>query len=308
MAEVEIYATDGTGHIDRMGPLHRDFGDSFDIILPGRWGGPGILLYDRSAGHGEIRNVSRSGDTTILREWDNWRTSWDAIVPGYFARGAGTDLLFYDGDAGHVEIYDLDASGNMVRSRRITGWGHDYDVVLPGWWSSVFPYTDLLFYDRGAGRLEICHVISTLRLLGIRTYADFGSNWDLVVTGRFAGGTAGLYDDIVRYDRSEGVGEILASTDLGLIEVDELRSLRRWDNWRTSWDMIVPGRFDDGDCNGLLFYDRQTEEAEFYSVVDEGEIRLLNGYSNWRATWSQIVPGEWNEAEFTDLLFYDPSP
>jgi hypothetical protein len=72
-------------------------------------------------------------------------------------------------------------------------------------------------------------------------------------------------------------------------------TLRRFGNlhleWRSTWHLIVPGRFGGTGNTDLLFYDRSgtVGEGEFYAV-DHGEIQQIGAtHTNWRPTWDVIV-------------------
>ncbi len=317
MAEIEIYTNDGTGEIHRFGDQHSGFSPNITTIVYGWWGGPGFLLYDRSAGRGEFYRVSAAGRVELIREFDNWRHTWDIIVPGRWDNGTGTDLLFYDRTAGEGEFYGVNDDGIMEWGRRSRGWRRTWDAIVPGWWSSVFPYTDLLFYDRTAGQADVHSTLFRGRPVFLKRF-NIGTNWDMVIPGLFAGEEFGLYTDILLYDRGAGVGEFHASDDRGLIEMNTFALYSRYDNWRHTWDIIVPGYFAAGSddpyhgemasCTDLLFYDRAAGEGEFYNIqLNDPVFRFLHRSTRYRRSWTLIVPGEWGGDEFTDLLFYDAS-
>jgi len=317
MAEIEFYETDGHGRLDMLGTCHSGISANISIIVYGWWGGPGFLLYDRTAGQTHIFRVAPDGSLTELRKWSNWQHKWDIIVPGQWDNSTGTDLLFYDREAGEGEFYGLNDYGGMEWGIRTRGWQRTWDAIVPGFWSSVFPYTDLLFYDRSAGHADVHSTLRKGRLRFLKRF-DIGTNWDLIIPGIFAGEPFGLYTDMLLYDRSAGVGEFHASSDLGLIQIDDFVLHKRYDNWRHTWDIIVPGYFAAGSddpyhgemasCTDLLFYDRSAGEGEFYNIqINEPEFRFLHRSRRYRRSWSLIVPGEWNGEEFTNLLFCDSS-
>ena len=80
--------------------------------------------------------------------------------------------------------------------------------------------------------------------------------------------------------------------------------LRAQPGWRTTWDIIVPGHFGGSGSTDLLFYDRETGTAQFYST-EGGAIHQLRTYANFRTTWHSIIPGNFGGDGYTDLLFYD---
>src|ERR1700730_8281959 len=76
-------------------------------------------------------------------------------------------------------------------------------------------------------------------------------------------------------------------------------------DWRTSWDIIVPGHFSgeaypqewDSEIDyprllaDILLYERAAGVGAFYAVDRAGAIHLLNQHNNWRKSWSHIVAG-----------------
>jgi hypothetical protein len=315
MAELEIYGNDGEGHISRFGPRHRGLSADVSAIVPGYWGGPGFVLYDRSAGTGDVYRVEADGSLTTLRHYENWRRTWDIIVPGHFEAGTSTDLLFYSRADGIGEFYGLNDSGEMEWGRRASGWRTTWSHIVPGWWSSVFPYTDLLFYERSSGEAHVHSTNHHGRLRYVKGF-NIGAGWDLVVPGTFAGGEFGLYTDLLLYNRSAGVGEFHASNDMGMVEINDFVLQMRTDRWRRTWRAIVPGYFAAGstdpyhgemaNCTDLFFYDADAGEAEFYNVQrDDPTFRFVRRETRVRTTWTHIVPGDWDREEFTNLLFYD---
>jgi len=84
-----------------------------------------------------------------------------------------------------------------------------------------------------------------------------------------------------------------------------ITQLRGHSNWRSSWDIIVPGDFGGDGRTDLLFYDRNAGYGEFYTTDGNGGITLLRTQPGWRTTWDIIVPGQFGGNGRTDLLFYD---
>lgn len=84
-----------------------------------------------------------------------------------------------------------------------------------------------------------------------------------------------------------------------------ITQLRGHSNWRTSWDIIVPGDFGGDGRTDLLLYDRRAGYGEFYTTDGSGGLTLLRAQPGWRTTWDIIVPGHFGGSGRTDLLFYD---
>jgi len=85
----------------------------------------------------------------------------------------------------------------------------------------------------------------------------------------------------------------------------DMQLIKKSDNWRHTWDKIIPGNFGGDSRTDLLFYDRNKGEAEFYIFHGSGEMELLKKSDNWRHTWDKIIPGNFGGDSRTDLLFYD---
>jgi hypothetical protein len=90
------------------------------------------------------------------------------------------------------------------------------------------------------------------------------------------------------------------------LSIDQYKTVQRYENWRDTWSIIVPGNFGGSTGTDLLFYDSTTGEGVFYSINEQGDLKLLRVYQGWRKTWLHIVPGKFSGNSYTDLLFYDP--
>jgi hypothetical protein len=54
-------------------------GSTWDLAVTGGWAGPGhsgLLLYDQTAGVAAFYAIHSNGEMTLLRQYDDWRTSW----------------------------------------------------------------------------------------------------------------------------------------------------------------------------------------------------------------------------------------
>src|SRR5262249_25254142 len=98
------------------------------------------------------------------------------------------------------------------------------------------------------------------------------------------------YDDLLFYDKSAGVGEFYrfdANTGMTQFSVHN--------NWRRSWQQIVPGQFlQNAAFDGLLFYEEGTVVTEFDSTDGHGNhsrIDITPGHE-WRLLWSTFLAGE----------------
>jgi hypothetical protein len=166
--------------------------------------------------------------------------------------------------------------------------------------------TDLFCYDRNAGIGAFFATVRNGRLDDGTPVQDgprqvgpnhtFGQRWTHVVNGPFSppfpGGVQLLF-----YDAASGVGEFHSTDGQG-----NLTLKRRHSGWRTSWTLILAGRF--GNAN-LLFYDAAAGTGEFYAVDNTGNIRLIRTINNWRQSWQSIITGNFSNSPNDDLLFYD---
>jgi hypothetical protein len=93
-----------------------------------------LLFYDKAAGEGVLYGIGSSGTITRLQEYENWRTTWDIILPGEFV-GVGdnySDLLFYDKSAGEGVFYDVYPTGTITRFQEYENWRTTWGIILPG--------------------------------------------------------------------------------------------------------------------------------------------------------------------------------
>jgi hypothetical protein len=81
-----------------------------------------------------------------------------------------------------------------------------------------------------------------------------------------------------------------------------LVNLRSWDK---TWDLVVPGNFGGDGYTDLLYYDRETGSARFYTTDGWGGLHELRSHSGWRTSWDVIVAGQFGGNGWIDLLFYD---
>jgi hypothetical protein len=294
----EFYTTDGSGGMSFL-KVHTDWRASWDIIVPGNFGGDGrtdLLFYDRNAGHGEFYTTDGSGGITLLRQQPYWRTTWDIIVPGNFGGDGHTDLLFYDRETGTAQFYATDGGGGIHRLRTHTDWRTTWDLIVPGRFGGD-GRTDLLFYDRETGYAEFYTTDGAGGITHLATHDNWRATWDMIIPGNFGGGSP---TDLLFYDRETGFGEFYATDGHGGIV-----QLQAHDNWRASWDTIVPGSFGGDGRTDLFFYDRSARQGEFYRTDGLGGIAQLRLHDGLRATWFAIVPGNFGGDSPTDLLFYE---
>jgi hypothetical protein len=228
-----------------------------------------------------------------LRYWDK---SWDQVVTANFGGDGYTDLLYYDRETGSAKFYV-----NGVELRSHTGWRTTWDIIVPGQFGGN-GWMDLLFYDRetGQGAFYTTDGQGGISLLSLHT--NWRTTWDQIVPGSF--GDNG-YTALLFYDSELGYGEFYETDGQGGISW-----MQTHDSWNAGWDAIIPGNFgwyENGDnFTDLLFYDRETGLASFWTTDGQGGIYLLQTHTSWNAGWDLIVPGQFGGGgPWTDLAFYD---
>lgn len=179
-------------------------------------------------------------------------------------------------------------------------WSHVIKGSFVDPQSSSQGATDLLCYDQNSGIGAFFATVKNGRLNDGTLVIDgphqvganftFSRRWTHIVYGFFP-------RQLLFYDATSGVGEFY--------EIDERGNLilkKQHSGWRTSWTLILAGRF--GKAN-LLFYDAASGTGEFYSVDNSGNIHLIRAINNWRTSWHSIVTGNFSNSQYDDLLFYD---
>jgi hypothetical protein len=261
-----------------------------------------LLFYERPTGQGEFYATSGGGISLLGETHTDWRRTWALIVPGGFSDAPYTHLLFYDRTGGEGEFWSTSGAGGIsLIGETNTGWRTSWTFILPGRFEDQSNYTDLLFYERRTGQGEFwrSNGDGTISMIG-ETNTGWRTSWALIVPGKFADGD---FTDLLFYERSTGQGEFWRSNGDGTISmIGETNT-----GWRTSWDLIVPGHFADGDYTGLLFYDRETGQGEFWRSNGDGTISMIGEtHTDWRTSWTTIVPGYFGGG-YTSLLFYSES-
>jgi hypothetical protein len=249
--EGEFYTSDGNGNLAALGPTHTTWRDTWDLIVPGDFGGDArtdLLFYDASAGEIEFHTVDASGSTLPL--WTTqggWGSAWDRIVPGRFNADSYTDLLFYDRDTQTGQIYTTNGTGVLTPWGAPLSWTRGWDLVVAGNFDAD-GLTDFLFYERATGHAEFHAMTAAGTLVPLGSPHLWRRTWDLIVPGNFGGGDA--ITDLLFYDGSAGQYEI-DTTSAGVLGA--LSGVRPS---RTSWGLIVPGNFGRTAPTDLLFYER----------------------------------------------------
>ena len=109
--------------------------------------------------------------------------------------------------------------------------------------------------------------------------------------------------ELLFYERPTGYGTLWSEHQDGTI------ALQTVNDWRTTWSLIVTGKFTPKTTGkqDVLFYSGPDARGEFYQSGLVGDLAQIAVHDGWRNDWSQIVPGKFTASGFSDLLFYEPS-
>jgi hypothetical protein len=241
--EGEFWSVSGGG-ISLIGETNTGWRNDWTLIIPGNFTEgdyTDLLFYERSTGQGEFWRSNGDGTISLIGETNfGWRTSWQMIVPGNFSDGPFTDLLFYDRAAGQGEFWKTNGNGSIsMIGETHTDWRQSWQIILPGFFLEGSDYTDLLFYDRGAGHGEFWRTDGNggISMPG-ETNTDWRTSWAQIVPANF--GDQGEYTDLLFYEARTGTGEFWASTGSGGVE--QIGASHT--DWRNDWFIIRAGYFD----------------------------------------------------------------
>jgi hypothetical protein len=270
----EFYQTDGVGGITPL-QTHSDWRDSWTLIVPGAFGQSGftgLLLYDQQAGFAAVYDTNGHGNLIKLHEYGIWRTSWTHIVVVRIPRNTpdcnGWAVVLYDQSAGHLEIHASNGSGLPTPLNSYDGLRTTWTQVIGGDFSSG---AQLLFYEGSTGRGELYQIDD-------QGNANFSSGQDgLPEATDIIPGNYGWYGtSLLFYYRPSGRGTFV---DFNGPQVGDgptgfvLEGAETYDDWRSSWTLVVPGDFWASDpedvkfqnrFTDLLFYEAENVYGEFY--------------------------------------------
>ena len=308
----EFYETDGSGRIKFL-QRYTDWRTSWTHIISGAFYSQertGLLFYDLDAGFAVIYDTDGQGNLVFPgREYSGWRPSWTHIttvrLPESAKHSDFSAILMYDQAAGHGEIHECDGEGGLSLIREEDGWRTSWTHVI----GDSFSGTGVLFFEQPTSHCEVYMVTGDDNGFGFEQGAEkenLPSATD-IIPGNFGWGDSSF----LFYDRPNGRGTFVfyLPPDLsnfqpgsGSILHDPNDSNVKWetyDDWRTTWDIIVPGEFWEPDPeyvkfqNGftdLLFYDRANGYGEFYLHEPFEAITPvdLEGY----VSSGSVIPGE----------------
>ncbi len=211
-----------------------------------------------------------------------------------------SELMFYDRGNGVGEFYSVDGQAEMSIQINHSDFRRDWSIIIPGNFTPKQnpQASSILFYD-GQGEFYNSDGQGHISLAGA-THNDWQRVWTHIIPGNFSGGA---FSDLLFYNRAGGYGEFWHTDGKGGIS----RLGQQHSGWRTSWMVIIPGKFSDSPYTDLLFYDQAAGTGEFYRTDGKGNISLIKSNTNWRKTWAMIIPGKFSNGKYTDLLFYEPS-
>jgi hypothetical protein len=285
-----FHATDGRGGIT---PLteHTNWRTTWTRIVPGEFGGQrgatDLLLYERPTGTAEIWTTDGAGGIALVRQHTDWRRTWTQIVTGRFAARPATspivleppgaprrsDVLLYDRAAGEIELHAVDPLGATVLLGRHGDARRTWSHIVPGDFVTDSGFTDLAFYDRAAGLLELWTTDGAGGLSLLRRHAHFGRGWTHVVAGRF-GGRRG--SDLMFYDRASGRAGFYRVEDDGGVTPQREHGLGR------AWSQVVAGNFGGDASADLLLYSRSAGTAELHLGDGAWGLVPLRRHAGWR--------------------------
>jgi hypothetical protein len=189
----------------------------------------GLLLYDQSAGHGEIFRCKGNGDIEPIIMEDGWRNSWTHVVGD---ANSGANVLFYERATGHGEVYEVSwLSKNEFRFDQKTEREGlpAADLIIPGnfgWYDTGFLFyyaagvvieptgPSVLARGRGTGGQGTFVLFKEGKLVESgETYSGWLATWNVIVPGKFWESDPEYvkfqngFTDLLFYDRARHTGE-----------------------------------------------------------------------------------------------------
>ena len=212
-----------------------------------------------------------------------------------------SELLFYDRPSGYGALYSVDGSGNPSLQTTHDDWQNSWSLIVPGAFTAKDGGSplDLLFYDSAAGIGDVYRTGNLGQTNRIATNSGWRPSWSIIIPGHFSDSPN---VDLLFYDPTAGLGEFYHTDGHGNLGP----RFARYDDWRATWSLIIPGKFSDSQYTDLLFYDPTSGTGEFYATGNGLRPRFA-GYTDWRHTWSIILAGKFSDSSYDDLMFYDPT-
>lgn len=236
-----------------------------------------VLFYNGKTGYSELYTFDDNlGNMKLLATYQfnpGWTSIWRAwfhcIHDGSWSNEGIDGFWFYNsatGDTAYLQTIDKNYNMQQNFDRKIGS----YQINIPGdftgtGWERIFALNPYLgkgeFIDCTRwcgywGQPEPCNYQYHF------TNISVGRPWSLVTPGVFIGTYNTKYtsykDDLLFYDRSNGVGELVVvntDKDYRINTTTPLITVRTYQGWRKNWRMIISGNFVSGNGGDeLLFY------------------------------------------------------
>ncbi|MGO8949444.1 MAG: hypothetical protein ACLQUY_17700 [Ktedonobacterales bacterium] len=286
----------------------------------------GVLRYLGSLNGGVIQPYDFYIAAVVQPQYVNEESSpgWGCDYAPGDRQGTG-QLLFHDPATG-VELYSVDSSGYVALQTIQLGINlnvpsTNFALIVPGHFmarsdSDPVGQVDLLLYSRtdpnppmeGQGQFvqtgdlgEVNDPDSAGNRPDLNVHEHgFRTTWSIIIAGKFSDNA---YTDLFFYDPTVGVGQFYHTNSNGFDDY----SFSSHTGFRTTWSIIIAGKFSDNAYDDLFFYDPTVGVGQFYHTTSTGLGDSFATYTGWRTTWSIIIPGKFSDSAYTDLLFYDPT-
>ena len=183
----------------------------------------------------------------LLREFNDWRTTWTQILSGRFTNSPYSGLLFYEQADGYAETYATNGTGGIAMVATHPGWRSSWTHIVAGEFINTLDwdqpiYDDLFFYEGSTG---YCETYESDGQGGISLNA---SESDLpaathIVPGSFGGdGNTNL----LFYDQATGIGTFRNFSGTNWVPREDF-------SWPRKWDLLTGGNFWMADPEDRLF-------------------------------------------------------
>jgi hypothetical protein len=267
-----FYETDGFGRLNLL-QAHTGWRTSWTHILSGAFYGTertGLLFYDQGAGFAVIYDTDGQGNLVFPgREYSGWRPSWTHIttlrmpLSKHSKHSDFSAVLLYDQGAGLGQIHECTGAGSLNLILEEDGWRTSWTHVV----GDSFCGNGVLFYEQPTRHAEVYAVTDGDGGLGFEQWAE-AENLP-AATDVIPGNFGWAESSFLFYDRTNGRGTFvfhnppdLPSGTPGSILFDPYDGTTKWetyDDWLTTWDIVVPGNFWEPDPEYVKFQNGFTD-------------------------------------------------
>jgi hypothetical protein len=222
-------------------------------------------------------NNDAFGGLEPLREYWDWRRTWDIIIPISSVSSYPRVFMCYDRAAGVIATLSVDQSGNIMERKVYSDARRTWDIIVPSAFARTPETMGVIFYDRAAGYGSLQSIDQYGNLRELRSYPTWKTNYTQIVPYNT--------HDILFYARATGVATFNVADRSG-----GLREVRRANDFSRSWDLITPGHWNFGESGrqDLLFYDRASGIGSFYAVDSAAAMTEARTFRDWGRTWSMM--------------------